>query len=154
VGSAPLERAGAASGISETGAEFGGALGIAVRGGTGVAVYRNGLSDAVPAAVPPEQANAARDTLGGATEAAEQLPAPLGAELLDTAREAFTQGVQVTAITGAILLAALAVMAAALLRDVPSPQARPETETGGEVGAVTAGAVVAESRERDGRTVG
>jgi MFS transporter, DHA2 family, multidrug resistance protein len=74
VGSAPPERAGAASGISETGAEFGGALGIAVLGSIGVAVYRDRLSDAVPAAVPPEQADAARDTLGGATEAAEQFP--------------------------------------------------------------------------------
>jgi MFS transporter, DHA2 family, multidrug resistance protein len=51
---------------------------------------------------------------------------------------------KVTAITGAILLAALAVMTAALLRDVPSPQARREGRPGGEVGAVTAGALVAE----------
>jgi MFS transporter, DHA2 family, multidrug resistance protein len=139
VGSAPRERAGAASGISETGAEFGGALGIAVLGSIGVAVYRDRLSDAVPAAVPPEQADAARDTLGGATEAAEQLPDPLGAELLDTAREAFTQGVQVTAIAGAILLAALAVMTAILLRDVPSPEGRSDVEAEGALGSLSAG---------------
>jgi DHA2 family multidrug resistance protein-like MFS transporter len=120
VGAAPRERAGAASGISETGAEFGGALGIAILGSIGIAVYRNRLEDAVPSAVPPEQADAARDTLGGATEAAEELPPPLGAELLDTAREAFTQGMQVTAVTGAIVLAGLAVMSAVLLRRVPS----------------------------------
>src|SRR6266540_2956996 len=40
VSSAPPERAGAASGISETGAELGGALGIAILGSIGVAVYR------------------------------------------------------------------------------------------------------------------
>jgi MFS transporter, DHA2 family, multidrug resistance protein len=40
VGSAPPERAGAASGISETGAELGGALGIAILGSVGVAIYR------------------------------------------------------------------------------------------------------------------
>ncbi|HSJ49835.1 MAG TPA: MFS transporter, partial [Actinomycetota bacterium] len=40
VGSAPPERAGAASGISETGAELGGALGIAILGSIGVAIYR------------------------------------------------------------------------------------------------------------------
>jgi DHA2 family multidrug resistance protein-like MFS transporter len=123
VGSAPKERAGAASGISETGAEFGGALGIAILGSIGIAVYRNRLDDAVPSAVPSEQADAARDTLGGATEAAEALPEPLGAELLDTAREAFTQGMQVTAITGAVVLAGLAVLTAVLLRHVPSPRA-------------------------------
>src|SRR5262245_31669049 len=43
VSSAPPERAGAASGISETGAELGGALGIAVLGSIGVAVYRGHL---------------------------------------------------------------------------------------------------------------
>src|SRR6266545_2868732 len=41
VGSAPPERAGAASGISETGAELGGALGIAILGSIGTAVYRS-----------------------------------------------------------------------------------------------------------------
>src|SRR5690606_8971106 len=40
IGSAPPERAGAASALSETSAEFGGALGIAVFGSIGVAVYR------------------------------------------------------------------------------------------------------------------
>ena len=40
VGSAPVERAGAASAISETSAELGGALGIAILGSIGTAVYR------------------------------------------------------------------------------------------------------------------
>ena len=74
VGSAPPERAGAASAISETSAEFGGALGIAVLGSIGTAVYRGAMADAMPAGVPPEAAEAARDTLGGAVAAAEQLP--------------------------------------------------------------------------------
>jgi MFS transporter, DHA2 family, multidrug resistance protein len=126
VGSAPRERAGAASGISETGAEFGGALGIAVLGSIGAAVYRGELTDAMPAGVSPEQANIARDTLGGAAEVAGQLPEPVGAVLLDTAREAFVQGFQVTAITGAVVLAGLAVLIAILLRDVPSAVASEE----------------------------
>jgi DHA2 family multidrug resistance protein-like MFS transporter len=127
VGSAPRERAGAASGISETGAEFGGALGIAILGSIGIAVYRNELADAVPAAVPPEQADVARDTLGGANEVAEQLPDQVGAALLDTARDAFTEGMQITAVTGAIVLAGLAVLTAILLRRVPGP-ARPSLQ--------------------------
>jgi DHA2 family multidrug resistance protein-like MFS transporter len=118
VGSAPRERAGAASGISETGAEFGGALGIAILGSIGIAVYRGRLADAVPSGVAPEQADIARDTLGGAAEVAEGLPAEVGAALLETAREAFIQGLQVTAVTGAVVLAALAVVTAVLLRDV------------------------------------
>src|SRR5215208_4349432 len=56
VGSAPPERAGAASGISETSAELGGALGIAVLGSVGTAVYRSEVTGAVPADVPPAAA--------------------------------------------------------------------------------------------------
>src|SRR5215211_2660088 len=75
VGSAPPERAGAASGISETGSELGGALGIAILGSIGVAIYRAGLADSLPAGVPSQASAAARDTLGGAVGVAQQLPA-------------------------------------------------------------------------------
>jgi DHA2 family multidrug resistance protein-like MFS transporter len=66
VGSAPVERAGAASAISETSSELGGALGIAILGSIGAAVYRGLMADAVPAAVPARAADVARSTLGGA----------------------------------------------------------------------------------------
>jgi DHA2 family multidrug resistance protein-like MFS transporter len=69
VGTAPPERAGAASGIAETSSEFGGALGIAILGVIGTAVYRGQVADAVPAGIPPQAADAARDTLGGAVAA-------------------------------------------------------------------------------------
>jgi DHA2 family multidrug resistance protein-like MFS transporter len=116
VGSAPPERSGAASGISETGAEFGGAVGIAVLGSIGVAVYRGHLEGEVPPSVPPEQAETARDTLGGATEVAAELPDAVGAALLETAQEAFALGLQVTAVVGALVLAGLAVVTGYLLR--------------------------------------
>jgi DHA2 family multidrug resistance protein-like MFS transporter len=116
VGAAPPERAGAASGISETGAELGGALGIAVLGSIGVAVYRSQVTDAVPAGVPPEYAETAKDTLGGAVDAAEGLPDELGTALLDAAREAFTQGLQLAAVIGAVVMTVVAVAAAVLLR--------------------------------------
>ncbi|MGH3933064.1 MAG: MFS transporter [Pseudonocardiaceae bacterium] len=114
IGAAPPERAGAASAISETTQEFGGALGIAILGSIGAAVYRGQLTDAVPAGVPTEAAEAARDTLGGATGAADQLPATL----LATAGEAFTDGLQVAAAVSAVALAALAVASAVVLRRV------------------------------------
>jgi MFS transporter, DHA2 family, multidrug resistance protein len=129
VGSAPPERAGAASGISETSAELGGALGIAVLGSVGTAVYRSEVTGAVPADVPPAAAEAARDTLGGAVAAAEELPDPLGAELLDAAREAFTQALQLTAITSAAIVVGVAILAAVVLRDVrkgSGPEGQPE----------------------------
>ena len=127
VGSVPTERAGAASAISETGAEFGGALGIAILGSIGTAVYQRVMADAVPAGVPSGAAEAARGTLGGAVAVAEQLPAQLGAELLLTAREAFAQAFDLTAAISAIVAMATAIMAAVLLRQVrtgsePEPQ--------------------------------
>jgi MFS transporter, DHA2 family, multidrug resistance protein len=117
VGSAPPEQAGAASGISETGAELGGALGIAIMGSIGVAIYRSELADRLPAAVPAEVAEVARDTLGSAAAAAEQLPAELGAAVLAAAREAFVAGMQLSSALAAAIGVALAVLALIALRN-------------------------------------
>jgi DHA2 family multidrug resistance protein-like MFS transporter len=116
VGSVAPERAGVASGISETSAELGGALGIAVLGSIGVAVYRNQLADAVPAGVPLEASEASKDTLGGAVEAVETLPGGLGTRLLEVAQEAFIQGLQFAALTSAAVALGAAALAAVLLR--------------------------------------
>ena len=118
IGAAPPERAGAASGISETGAELGGALSIAILGTLGTAIYRRQLDDDIPAGVPEESAESARDTLGGALAESESLPDPVGADLLDVAREAFTQGLQVVAFVSAVLAALGAIGIAVFLRGV------------------------------------
>jgi MFS transporter, DHA2 family, multidrug resistance protein len=136
VGSAPPEKAGAASGISETSAEFGGALGIAVLGSIGTAVYRSEVANSLPENVPPDAAEAARDTLGGAVAVSDELPDQVSAGLLDAVREAFTQALQLTAITSAALALAMAILAVALLRDVPTgsePEDRVDTEPAGAV---------------------
>jgi MFS transporter, DHA2 family, multidrug resistance protein len=112
IGTAPPQRAGAAAAISETGSELGGALGIAI----GTALYRGHIADAIPAGVSSEAAEASRGTLGGAVAAAEEVPEPVAAELLDVAREAFTQGLQVAALTSATIAAGTAVLAAVALR--------------------------------------
>jgi DHA2 family multidrug resistance protein-like MFS transporter len=126
VSSAPPERAGAASGISETGAELGGALGIAILGSIGVAVYRGELADTLPAGLPDQAATVARDTLGGAVGVAAQLPGELGTALLAAARDAFTQGMRLTVILSAVVAAGIAVLATVMLRTVPvTAQAEP-----------------------------
>jgi len=81
VGAAPPERAGAASALSETGTELGGALGIAILGSIGTAVYRSQLAGGVPFG------------------------------------EAFAHGLQVAALARAVVMAAMAVVAAVLLRE-------------------------------------
>jgi len=108
VSTAPPEKAGAASGISETAAELGAALGIAVLGSLAMAVYRAGLPVDAPAA--------ARDTLGGAISVAAQLPGAGGPALADAARASFVAGVQITSGVAAAIAAVIAVVAAVTLR--------------------------------------
>ncbi|HEX7595869.1 MAG TPA: MFS transporter [Gemmatimonadaceae bacterium] len=116
VGSAPIERAGAASAISETSSELGGALGIAILGSIGTAVYRARMAAAMPNGVPSDVREIARGTLGGATAVAERLPGQLGAALLGTARDAFSQAFVMTAVVNALLMLVTAVAATLMLR--------------------------------------
>ena len=118
VGSAPPERAGSASAISETTAELGGALGIAILGSIGTAIYRSEVSRAIPVGVPDEAREVAVDTLGGAVGVAEQLPAELGSLLLDSARGAFIHGLQLTVVISVAVAAAAAVLVFVALRNV------------------------------------
>jgi DHA2 family multidrug resistance protein-like MFS transporter len=120
VAAAPAERAGAASALSETATELGGALGIAVLGAIGTAVYRASVSDRLPRRLPGRAEAAAKDTLGGAAETAAHLPAVLGHQVLDGARVAFAHGFEVASITGAVVGAVTALLAA---RELPSVQA-------------------------------
>ena len=115
VSAAPPERAGAASAISETSAELGGALGIAIFGSIGTAIYRATMSDSVLNGMPAQAIEAARSTLGSATVIAAQLPSPLDQALLDTARLAFVLGLQLTAAIGAVLMVTTAILAAFML---------------------------------------
>lgn len=120
VGSAPPERAGAASGISETGAELGGALGIAILGSLGTAIYRSALTSQLPAGIAPAAAEVARDTLGAAVGVAEQLPDGVGLALLEVARDAFVQGLHLAAGVSAVVAIGAAIMVVFLLRGVPA----------------------------------
>ena len=106
VGAAPPERAGAAAGISETSSEFGGALGIAILGAIGTAVYRGEIDASIPAGVRVEAAEGARDTLGAAISAGNGVPG-----LVEAARGAFTDALQLAAtVSGAAVIAAAVLM--------------------------------------------
>jgi DHA2 family multidrug resistance protein-like MFS transporter len=114
--SAPPERAGAASALSETSAEFSGALGIAVFGSLGMALYRSRLAEAWPAALDPVANRAAYATLGGALAAGQDAGGPHGAALLDAARAAFTDAVVWSGIAGFGVVLGASLLAARLLR--------------------------------------
>ncbi|MFB7268867.1 MFS transporter [Streptomyces sp. NPDC056244] len=124
---APAEKAGSAASLLETGQEFGGALGMAVLGSLGTAVYRQDLADSTPAGLSADALETVRETLGGATVVAAQLPGKAGESVLELAREAFVHGMRIASAGGALLLIAAAVLAATLLRTaVPSAEAQAE----------------------------
>lgn len=64
IASAPPEKAGAVSAISETCHELGLGMGIAILGSIGTAVYRSEVSDTLPAGLPADAASGIRDTIG------------------------------------------------------------------------------------------
>ncbi|MEC3917737.1 MFS transporter [Nocardia sp. CDC160] len=119
VGTAPPEQAGAASGLSETGAEFGGALGISILGSISIAIYRSQLNATLPYGLEGNDANAARDTLGAAMEVARTLPDKVGNAVALAAKHAFLTGMHLTAAIAAGAALLLAVIAMTRLRHVP-----------------------------------
>ncbi|MEV2251711.1 MFS transporter [Streptomyces sp. NPDC050147] len=114
LGAAPPERAGSAAAVLESGQELGGALGMAILGSIGAAVYSRDMADAVPAGVP--QADAVRETLGGATTVAARLPADTAKTVLSAARDAFTHGMGFAAVGAATVMAAAGLFSLVLLR--------------------------------------
>jgi DHA2 family multidrug resistance protein-like MFS transporter len=115
---APPEKAGSASSVNETGGEFGVALGIAVLGSIGTAIYRLHLGDVIPAAVHGQAAVTAHESMAGAVSAAAHLPDRLGLELLEAARQSFTTALSTVAAISAVLFVGLGVLAAVRLHHV------------------------------------
>ena len=114
LGSVPPERAGAASGISETAYELGASLGVAVLGSVLAAVYRADL--VLPAGLTDAQRADAGQTLGGAVGLADGLPPALAEQVLTSARDAFGHGVAVTSGLGALVVGVVALVVGAVLR--------------------------------------
>lgn len=120
LGAAPPDRAGSAAAVLESGQELGGALGMAVLGSVGAAIYSRDMADVLPAdvtaALPGGVADAVRETLGGAAAAATRLPAETGAEVLATARDAFTHGMGLASVGAAVVMVGAALFSFVALR--------------------------------------
>lgn len=110
VGSAPPERAGAASALSETGSELGGAIGIAVLGSIGTAVYRHGVSLHMPPGVPGPIASGARNTIGEAMQATGGMSATVAESLHRVAQVSFASAMNATAWACVVIALAMALM--------------------------------------------
>jgi len=135
LGAIPPERAGAAAAMNETVTELGGALGMAVMGSIGAAVYRHRLGTTIAPAP-------ARSTLGGAVATAAKEPGAAGAQLLSAAREAFAHSVNVVSIVGAVMMGAAALLTILFLRRLDSGIPAAASGPGiGTTSVVDAGAV-------------
>ncbi|MDQ3786856.1 MAG: MFS transporter [Actinomycetota bacterium] len=109
MGAVPPEKAGSGASIVQTATEFAIGLGIATLATIGTAVYRSNVEGAL-GSVPADAANAARESIDRAVDAAGDLPAQQGADLLASARESFTSGLHVVGVIAAILYAGLCVL--------------------------------------------
>lgn len=128
LGTVPAEKSGAAAAISETGYELGALLGTAVLGSILTASFQHGvvLPTGISDFTSSPSAHQASETLAGTVELAGTLPTPLAAALMESARTAFESGIHITASIALVLMAAAAVLAAVVLRNVPCPDSRRE----------------------------
>ncbi|MFE4449485.1 MFS transporter [Streptomyces sp. NPDC056796] len=132
LGAAPLERAGSAAAVLESGQELGGALGMAVLGSVGAAVYSRDMSDALPAGTP--HADVVGETLGGAAAVAAELPSATADAVLTAARDAFTHALDVAAVGAALVMVGAAALSVGLLRGaggVITPSSAPDVGLSG-----------------------
>ena len=114
VGSAPVDKAGSASAMSETVQDLGISLGIAVLGSFAAAVYRRTILDHLPDDLGQQAHKAVGDSLWAASSVASDLPPGL----MEKAQSAFMAGFSAAALVSAVCVALLAVLAAVLLRHV------------------------------------
>jgi len=117
VGSAPPEKAGSASALSETVQDLGASLGVAALGSLATAVYRGVMAGRGMETLAGDAREAVADSLWAASAIAGRLPAGL----IDEARAAFMAGFTAAAVVSAVSVAILAVLAAVALRHVGRP---------------------------------
>jgi DHA2 family multidrug resistance protein-like MFS transporter len=113
IGSAPPHATGQATGTSQTLNELGGALGIAVLGSLGTALYRGQIDDVATQGVPAADVHAVHDTLAGAASVANHV----SPSLLHAAQTAFTHGMSVVALVTAGIMLGVATLLAVTLRE-------------------------------------
>jgi EmrB/QacA subfamily drug resistance transporter len=117
MGVVPKEKAGIGSAINDATRELGGTLGVAVIGSVFASIYAARL--ALPQGLPPQAADAARESVGGAFIAAQRIAdAGLGsaaAQLQDAASSAFFDGFAIGCLVAAGVALLGALVAAVLL---------------------------------------
>ena len=120
VSAAPKERSGAASALSETASEFGGALGIALLGSLATLLYRSSLGEAMPPAVSVSAMETALRGIGAASSLAPTLGD--GDALFSAARGAYASAADITFLTAAAIMMLAAIVAVTMFRGLKTPE--------------------------------
>jgi EmrB/QacA subfamily drug resistance transporter len=120
VSSLPQDKAGVASAVNDTTREVGGAIGIALLGTLVTVNYQPGMDEATRN-LPPQLAELAQDSIGGAARAATQLDAASASSLLEAANNAYVDGTRLAFTVAAGVGVAMAILIA---RRYPDDQDR------------------------------
>lgn len=123
MGSVPTAKAGVGSAMNDTTRQVGGALGVAVLGSVLSSSYRETITSSL-SGLPDQVAEAARESIGAALGVAGQIGAE-AAPLAEAARLAFTDAMGITALVGAGVTLAGAIIVALYLpaRETTEPEA-------------------------------
>jgi DHA2 family multidrug resistance protein-like MFS transporter len=116
VSAAPQEQSGAASALSETASEFGGALGIALLGSLATFLYRSTLSGTMPSGTSVDAMETALRGIGAAASLPPSLDGAVA--LLSAAQAAYIDAVIITFSTAAAIVMLTAAVAVAMFRDL------------------------------------
>jgi EmrB/QacA subfamily drug resistance transporter len=111
--SVPLTKAGVGSAMNDTTRELGGALGVAILGSFVTSTYSSSIADAIKGLSGTDQ-GLARSGLTGAMQAAQHLGAG-GQALVDSAKQAFVDGLGTAAVAGSVVVALASLVAYRLL---------------------------------------
>jgi predicted MFS family arabinose efflux permease len=112
MGSLPREKAGVGSAMNDTTRQVGGALGVAIMGSVLATSYRPGVNDKLAGlGLAPDVVAQARDSVGGAVQAAQGLPDAVGRLVSFAGRSEFVDGFHTTL----LLAAAVSLIAAGVV---------------------------------------
>ena len=105
MGSLPLAKAGVGSAVNDTTRQVGGALGVAVLGSVFTSIYGSHVASALAGTdVPSTVVVAAKDSIGGALQAAGALGGTAAATITTAANDAFIDGFHAALRTGALVV--------------------------------------------------
>jgi hypothetical protein len=134
MGAVPRAKAGVGSAVNDATRILGGTLGVAVIGSIYASLYASRLADGLGINLPGPAADAAKDSVGGALGAADQLAAGgqsgLASTLHDAASTAFFHGFEIACLVAAAVAVVGALVALVLLpahpatsgEEMPEPQ--------------------------------